>query len=49
MIKFIDSISSSNPQRYMDGKLVDFWDILNPKKVDNSLKKNQFVKNYPHY
>ncbi|HCB2207539.1 TPA: hypothetical protein ACJIXP_004941 [Escherichia coli] len=44
MIKFIDSISSINPQSYMDGKLVDFWDILNPKKVDNSLKKNSICK-----
>lgn len=44
MIKFIDSISSINPQSYMDGKLVDFWDILNPKKVDDSLKKISICK-----
>ncbi|MEI7073152.1 hypothetical protein WCU79_14045, partial [Pectobacterium versatile] len=44
MIKFIDSISPINPQGYMDGKLEDFWDVLNPKKVDNSLKKISICK-----
>ncbi|HBK4727425.1 hypothetical protein [Klebsiella pasteurii] len=44
MIKFIDSISSNDPQAYMNGKLIDFWEILNPRKVNGDLKKISICK-----
>lgn len=40
MIKFIDSLTCLSPKSYMDGKLDEFWDILNPKKKDGNYFQN---------
>lgn len=39
MIKFKDSIIFVDPDSYMDDKVNDYWDILNPKKVNQELKQ----------
>lgn len=44
MIKFIDSIFSENPQAYITGKSLDFWNILNPKKSNDVYKQNSLCK-----
>jgi len=36
MIRFIDSLTCSSPNSYMDMKLNEFWDTLNPKKKDGN-------------
>ncbi|EKM5064291.1 hypothetical protein PUZ93_001287 [Cronobacter turicensis] len=40
MIKFINSISSANPKIYLNGKVSEFWDVLNPRKNNGELFKN---------
>ncbi|PCQ48802.1 hypothetical protein [Citrobacter freundii] len=37
MIKFINSISSANPKVYLNGKVSDFWDVLNPRTKKGEL------------
>ncbi|HHT7437854.1 TPA: hypothetical protein ACT195_002315 [Raoultella planticola] len=39
MIKFINSISSANPKIYLNGKISEFWDVLNPRKNNGELFK----------
>lgn len=37
MIKFLNSIFSADPKTFLDGKVSDFWNIINPRKNDGEL------------
>ncbi|ELY2764508.1 hypothetical protein SMY29_004396 [Cronobacter sakazakii] len=37
MIKFLNSIYSADPKKFLNGTVSDFWDILNPRKNDGEL------------
>ncbi|ENE5197722.1 hypothetical protein ABNJ92_001251 [Vibrio parahaemolyticus] len=44
MIKFADSIPLDDPIAYINGIVDNYWNILNPKKVNQELKKNSLCQ-----